>query len=619
MTNKWVEKPYDALKAEKLQKNTDLTSFTSRLLVSRGIETAEDAKSFLRPNFATDLHNPSLLADIDKVVARIYKAIQKKETILFHGDYDADGVTTTAIFVKGLREVGANIDFFVPNRFKDGYGVNKNNVEKFAKYDLIITGDTGIKAFDAIYELTHTYETDVIVTDHHEPVVFELKDKHRIPDKTKVIENEDEIMALPDAFAVINPKRIDCAYPGKDLSGAGVAFKVVEALYDYLHYPKRNLYQMLDLVACGLVPDMVPMFNVQEGTFEVRNLVKLGLSIMNNNPKPWVSSVLHKKNEKKKNKSTKITSTDLGFVYGPLLNATGRLYDPTPAAEFLMEDNESVCMERIEYLYKVNEERKKLSAENTNDILKVLKDQDEEFVDYGIVVTSPSLHVGITGLVAGNVLNEYYRTTIALAPFKQPDGAEVLKGSARSIYGISVLDALIDVEAEMGSYVYGGHEQAAGLTLTLDQLEPFRKAFRLAVKKQAEKLGPEVFEPKKFYDAHVHFEDIDFKLIDELGQFEPYGMGNEEPIFYAKNVIIDKLNVYRDAETKKEKAIKFTFVQDGFSIDGIAFNKLKDIEAQYEEALRNNSEVPCELLGYPQANEWNGRVTFQFVVKEIKF
>ncbi|PFJ29175.1 single-stranded-DNA-specific exonuclease RecJ [Bacillus thuringiensis] len=623
MTKKWVEKPYDVTKAKVLQQEAKLTSLTSKLLVSRGIETDKQAQLFLKPNFNEDLHNPSLLADIDKVATRIYKAIQKMERVLIHGDYDADGATTTAIYVKGFKLLGKQVDYFLPNRFKDGYGVNVNNVEKFAEYDLIITGDTGIKAYDAIYELTHTHQKDVIVTDHHEPVVFPISERDRIPEKTKVIETEHEVMAIPDCFAVINPKRIDCKYQGKDLSGAGVAFKVIEAVFDYLHYPKRELYQMLDLVACGLVPDMVPMFNTKTDSFEVRNYVKLGLNIMNKSPKRWVTAVQElKEKEKNKNKpkgkARPIVAMDLGFTYGPLLNATGRLYDPTPAAEFLMEEDEEKVNELAKQLHEINLERRKLSADNASEILKFLKEQDEEYIDYGIVVTSPNLHVGITGLVAGEVLKEYYRTTIALAPFINPDGTKVYKGSARSIHGISVLDALIDVEKEMGPYIYGGHEQAAGLTLKPEQLDLFRELFRLAVKKQADKFGPEVFEPKKFYDAKIQFEEINFDLINELNLFEPFGMGNEEPTFYAGDVFIESIKVLRDKETQKEKALKFNFVQDGQFIEGITFSKIKELEKQYEKALERNSMVPCEVLGIPQINEWMGRITFQFKVEDIK-
>ncbi len=622
MTVKWVEKPYDIEKATKLYQETKISPLSAKLLVSRGITTAEQARKFLMPNFNEELHNPSLLKDIDKVVSRIYKAIQKDEKILFLGDYDADGVTTTAIFVLGMKQLGKEVDYFLPNRFKDGYGVNVRNVEEFAKYDLIVTGDTGIKAYEAIYELTHSYNRDVIVTDHHEPAVYPVSKRERVPEKTKVIENKKEVMAIPDCYAVINPKRIDCSYPGKDLSGAGVIFKVIEELFNYLHYPKKNLYQLLDLVACGLIPDMVPMFNIKKDSFEVRNLVKLGLSIMNNRPKDWVTAVQDVKkgdsaNSKKKKVERPIVAMDLGFTYGPLLNATGRLYDPRPAAEFLLEQSKEKTYEIAKYLHEVNLERRKLSAENTAEILKDLKNKGEEFTDYGIVVTSPNLHVGITGLVAGDVLKEYYRTTIALAPFETPEGEKVLKGSARSIYGISVLDALIDVEEEMGPYTFGGHEQAAGITLIPEQLDTFQSLFRLAIKKQVDKIGDEVFEPKKFYDAKIRFEEIDLRLIDELSKFEPYGMGNEEPLFHAENVLIDSITVLRDKETGKEKALKFNFVQDGFFMEGITFTKIKELEQQYEEALKDNSMVSCKILGVPQKNEWAGRVKLQFKVEEI--
>lgn len=618
MSKIWVEKKVDLDKSKKLQEESGLSLLTAKLLVSRGIETKKHTESFLRPNFAKDLHNPSSFADMDKVLKRINKAITDKQKVLIHGDYDADGVTTVSVFVKGFKLLGFDVDFFVPNRFNDGYGVNIDNVDKFAEYDLVITGDTGIKAYDSVFELTHNTKTDVIVTDHHEPVVLPLTEKSRIPEKTLTIEKDGLIMALPDCYAVINPKRIDCEYPGKDLSGAGVAFKVMEALFDYLHYGKRDLYQMLDLVAAGLVPDMVHMFNTKYETFEVRNLVKLGLSIMNKNPKPWVQTIQDVKEEKKKKKSkytkTKVfTSTDLGFTYGPILNAAGRLYDPTPAAEFLMEDNEIKSKNLALKLMEINEERRKLSSDNTTEILKTLKDAPEESVDYAIVVATDKLHVGITGLVAGNVLQEYYRTTIALAEITDKKGNKAFKGSARSIPGISVYDALMEVEKEMGYFVYGGHEQAAGVTLKPEQLEPFKKEFRLAVKRQADAYEDDsVFEPKNFYDVEMRFSDLDNDLIHELEAFEPYGMGNDEPIFYCKDVVIEKIVPLGE----EGKTLKFLLIQDGKAIDAIMFSKSKETLSAYDNALDRHYQVPCEFLGYPQINDYDGKI--QIIINEIR-
>lgn len=619
MSKKWVKQEVDLIKTKKLQEETELSQLTCELLVSRGIETKKHADLFLKPNFKEDLHNPSSLADIDKTLKRINKAITGKEKILIHGDYDADGVTTTTIFVKGFKLLGVEVDFFVPNRFKDGYGVNVNNVEKFAAYDLVITGDTGIRAFESIQKLTNEYNTDVIVTDHHEPLVVSHEDKALIPENAITSEINGLLMALPDCYAVVNPHRLDCNYPGKDLSGAGVAFKVMEALFEYLHYGKRDLYQMLDLVAAGLVPDLVHMFNIKHNSFEVRNLVKLGLAIMNKNPKPWVRSIQEIKEEKKNKKPSKYetkkvyTATDLGFSYGPILNAAGRLYDPTPAAEYLMEDNEMKSKELAAGLIGINEERQRLSADNTTQILKDLKDAPTEFLDYGIVVASKNLHVGITGLIAGKVLEEYYRTTVALAEVEKPDGSKVYKGSARSIPGISVLDALIDVEKEIGSYVYGGHPQAGGLTLEASQVEPFRKAFRLAVKKQVDLLGDEtVFQPKTIYDAEIKFSDMNYELLDELNSLEPYGMGNSEPIFFSKDVLIEKVSFLG----KEGKYLKFQLIQNGIPLEAVMFSKAKDTMEAYDNALDRYFHVPCEFLGYPQINDFNGKI--QLILKDIK-
>lgn len=604
----WLEKAVDLKISEKLQKESGLTPLAAKLLVSRGIETTEHARAFLRPDFFKELHNPFSLQGIDKVLVRLKQALDGKEKVLVHGDYDADGVTTTSIFVKGFQILGLEVDYFVPNRFKDGYGVNKKNVEMLSQYDLVITGDTGIKAYETAYEMTHIYKTDIIVTDHHEPYALPLAERERMPEKTRLIEDEKEIMALPDCFEVINPKRIDCEYPCKDLSGAGVAFKVMEALFDSLNKPKRDLYSFLDLVATGLIPDLVPLFDVKRSTFEVRNLVKLGLNIMNGNPKPWVSGI-----QGLKAKPREIKSTDLGFTYGPILNAAGRLYDPTPAAQYLLEEDLGKSAELLEYLNEVNLERRQLSNETSSMMIKDLKSASAEETDYGIVVHSPELHVGITGLVAGNILTEYYRTTIALAEVEDDEGNTIYKGSARSIDGISVYDALMDVEKEIGFFVYGGHPQAAGMTVKKDQLDKFKKAFRTACKKQADAYGDSsIFNPRKYYDLKVDFEEVTEDFIFELNQFEPFGMGNEEPIFYSEEVEITKLKPIGS----EGQYLKFDFKQKGVRIGGVIFKKAKEIMKEYEDALDDYENVPCQLLFYPQINDYDNRP--QLLVKEIK-
>lgn len=611
MHDLWLVKPLNDKGSEKLQLDAGISPLAARLLVSRGIETVEHARAFLRPNFAKELHNPFSMQGMSKAVERIMMAIEKKEKVLVHGDYDADGVTTTTIFIKGLQMLGLEADFFVPNRFKDGYGVNVNNVVEFAKYDLVITGDTGIKAYEAISALTNLHGTDVIVTDHHEPYILPLLEKERLPEGTWLIQNDEEIMALPSCYEVINPKRIDCDYQCKDLSGAGVAFKVMEAVFDSVGHPKRELYELLDVVATGLVPDLVPLMDVNRETFEVRNLVKIGLNIMNNSPKMWVSGI---KSLKETKKPRPIKSSDLGFTYGPILNAAGRLYDPTPAAKYLMEEDEASSAELLGYLNEVNLERRELSNNTSSKMVEELKEAAPEEVDYAIVVESPALHVGITGLVAGNILNEYYRTTIALARLENAEGETIYKGSARSIEGISVYDALMEVEKEIGHFVYGGHPQAAGLTLGKEQLVPFKIAFRKACKRQADCYGDDtVFNPRKYYDLEVDLVDVTEEFIFELNQFEPFGTGNEEPVFFSKNVELINLKPIG----ANGQFLRFDFKQNGHRMSGVIFNKTEKIKASYEKALDEYDKVPCEILFFPQINDYNNRP--QLLLKEIRF
>ncbi|WP_088362504.1 single-stranded-DNA-specific exonuclease RecJ [Bacillus cereus] len=462
--------------------------------------TDQGIDGFIHPT--TELfHHPFKMKDMEKALDRLLIAFKNKQKVLFFGDYDTDGVTTTALFVKVLRDKGIHVDYYVPHRHKDGYGLNPKKMEKFSKqYDLIITGDTGIKELETI----HNCPIDVIVTDHHEP--FVTSDKELIAkynDVADIVSIDGETMLIPKAFAVVNPKQIDCDYPNKCLSGVAVIFKLLQGLFIKQNWDQNELIPHLDMVATGLVADLVPQFDVEHQDNEVRLMTIAGLQIMNSNPKPWVSSIatLAKINE--------IDFGSLGFVFGPRFNAPGRLDSPFPVVEFLLEDDWELSLEKAEILEEYNNNRKQLQKDATESIVNFLKNQDSSWTDRIIVVRAESqYHSGIAGLVASMLVGKYNVPAIVLCE-KQVDGKTFLTGSCRSVEGVNILQLLQLTEKKMGSYRYGGHEMAAGLTITPDQFETFWECIREA----ATNLDDSLFESQLYYEIEVPINELTLPLV----------------------------------------------------------------------------------------------------------
>lgn len=462
-------------------------------------------EGFLYPSFKL-FHQPFLMKDMEKALDRLIQAFDNNEKILFFGDYDADGTTTTAVFVKTLREKGIHVDYYVPHRHKDGYGLNADRIQEFSKkYDLIISGDTGIKEMHTV----HNCPIDIIVTDHHEPFITSdesLLEQYR--GVGKFVEKDGQTMVIPNAYAVVNPKRIDCDYPNKCLSGVAVIFKLLQGLFIKKGWNQMDVIQHLDMVAVGLVADLVPQFDVDFQDSEVRMMTIAGMQMMNTDPKPWVSSIQQIAG------IDQIDFGSLGFVYGPRFNAPGRLDSPVPAVEFLLEDDLMLSYEKALELEKYNTERKTLQANATESIIEFLKDKDESWVDRIVVVKAePQYHSGIAGLVASRLVTNYNVPSIVLCE-KEINGEKFLTGSCRSIEGVDILHLLIQAEKIIGNYKYGGHEQAAGLTIRLDQFDEFRNALRTA----ALELDDSLFENKLFYEIEVPLDELSLSLVKFIKQ-----------------------------------------------------------------------------------------------------
>jgi single-stranded-DNA-specific exonuclease len=549
------------------------------------------------------------------------------------------------MFKEGFALLGVNIDVYAPNRFTDGYGLNPKNMKKFAeKYDLLISGDTGIRAFEGARVVKEIGKAELIVTDHHEPlegsITGMLSDKFEkrafenpafvAPNLIGITEDEkkellysfevvpcdaviemhgDHFIALPDSLTVVNPKRLADHYPNKSLSGVAVVFKVFQAIFIAKGMDMKPLYNLLDVVATGLVADLVPHVDVRKTKtgdvldFEVRTMTSLGLQVMNNAPKPWVKAIAEANSIK-----GEINAGHIGFRIGPILNAPGRLEDPMPAVQLLLEKDQNAANEIAKQLKAINSERQEQTSEYEAVIEDLLLEGEDRY-DYGIVVQSDKFHIGIAGLVAGKLCEHFYRPTIALAPLEK-DGKVVLKGSARSIPGVHVLRMLDFVKEEIGDFVYGGHEQAAGLTLEPERFDAFWRAFR----KAAMIYDESVFTPQIFYDADVAFEEVDYGLLKYLKMFEPYGEGNRKALFKASGVKLSMLKPIMEG-----KGAKLTFKQGRTVLNGISFKNGEFYTQKYQDCLRADQECLVDVLFSPELNVWNGQESIQLQVEDIHF
>ena len=644
----WTPKIISLDDVKYLMSTTGLPEPVVKLLVAIGIRDSASAMSFLKPDYRTGLHNPFLLMDMKKAVDRIWKAILNGEKIIVHADYDCDGVTTAALFVEGFRLLGVEVDFYTPNRFADGYGLNPKNMKRFAQeYDLIISGDTGIRAFEGAKVVKESEKADLIVTDHHEPLeghskrtiqekiernIQEEKMTHQdlqeamadldeekvrrllydleiVPSDAIIEIHNDHFIALPDSYATVNPKRLGDTYPNKSLSGVAVVFKLIHAMMLDKDMDVKPLFNLLDIVAAGLVADLVshtdpkPTAFGETLDFEVRTMTYYGIEIMKKKPKPWVSAIVQATQINKE-----INAGHLGFRIGPLLNAPGRLEDPTPAVELLLEKDPEVALQKAQALREINSDRQ----EQTSEYEAVIEDlllEGEDRIDYGIVVQSEKFHIGIAGLVAGKLCEHFYRPTIALAPLEK-DGKVVLKGSARSIPGVHVLRMLDVVKEEIGDYVYGGHEQAAGLTLEPERFDDFWKAFRKACQAHDES----VFTPQIFYDAEVKLEEVDYGLLKFLKMMEPHGEGNRRSLFRTNNV---KLSILKPMMAGK--GARLTFKQDRTVLQGVSFKNGETYLASYQENIKNGKETMVDILFSPEINVYQGNESIQLMIEDIRF
>ncbi|MEI7594438.1 MAG: single-stranded-DNA-specific exonuclease RecJ [Bacteroidota bacterium] len=551
---------------KKLSSELNISNILSNMLVHRGIDSYEKARLFFRPKL-DDLHDPFLLKDMDIAINRIIKAIDNNEKILIYGDYDVDGTTSVALFYSFLKKQYNNIDFYIPNRYTEGYGISYKGID-FAKengFSLVISFDCGIKAIEQV-KYANTLNIDFIITDHH------------------IADDQ-----LPDAIAVIDPKRPDCGYPEKNLSGCGVSYKLASGLAKAMNIADDVLHSYLDLVAISIAADIVPLIG------ENRTLAYWGLKRLNEVPRFGIQAIMQESKL-----SREITISDIVFLIAPRINAAGRIHTGNTAVELLIANDYSKASEFAKIINEDNITRKDLDAQITEDALNMLDGDSIAANKKATIVFNKDWHKGVVGIVASRLIDTYYRPTIVLT-----ESEGLATGSARSVKGFDIYAALEKCSDLLVHF--GGHMYAAGLAVKLENLDIFKKRFFEIVENS---ITEDMLTPEIEIDAEIDLKDITPKFYKILNQFAPFGPDNMKPVFVTSSVY-DK----GYAKVVGKNHLKLTIHKpddgNGVTFDAIAFKQ--------SEAYNNDmSKIPFDICYTIEENEWNGNINLQLNIRDIK-
>jgi single-stranded-DNA-specific exonuclease len=565
--NNWKKREqFSSNEIAELAVKSNISAAFAEILLSRKISTPEQARTFLNPEI-NQLLDPFGLKDMDKAISRLIAAKEKNEKVLVYGDYDVDGTTAVAVFYSFLKHIGFDCDFYIPDRYTEGYGFSDAGVV-FAhenNFSLIVTLDCGIKDGPRI-EQCNSYGIDVIVCDHHTPEV------------------------LPPAFAIVNPKRKDCTYENKGLCGCAVGFKVMCAWFIHHNDSLDFAYSFLDLVAVATGADIVPV------TSENRVLLHFGLKEINTHFRPGIAELLA--NAKHSGKVLKVV--DLVFLIAPRINAAGRIFSGKRAVEVLLTNNAEDAKSVAAEIEKYNQERKGLDRNITQEALDIIE-RDAFYQDsFTTVVKKQGWHKGVVGIVASRLIESYYKPTIVLV---EDEG--ILSGSVRSIDGIDVYEMLSLCEEHL--IQFGGHSMAAGLKLKLENFEAFREAFDQVVRNFTNNTR---IERCHLYDTEIQFDEISFSLYESLQPLEPHGPGNLRPVFLSKNVKNARFTKLVGAHADH---LQLHVKQAGnvSEMKGIAFKM-----ADWVFPILEGKEI--DLLFQLNENVWNGQSSIQLEVLDIR-
>ena len=562
MNKRWKILQTDKQKTETLQQSLKINYALCSILVQRGFDNFDKAKLYFIPQLSS-LHNPFLMKDMHKAVYRIINAFEKKEKILIFGDYDVDGTTAVACMYKFLCHIyePALLDFYIPHRYKEGYGVSKIGIDfaKENKFSLIISLDCGIKSIDLV-AYAKEIGIEFIICDHH------------LPDEQ-----------IPAAVAILNPKQKECQYPYKELCGCGVGFKLITALAQECNIDEAHYHCYLDLVAIAIAADIVPM------TGENKILAYYGLEKINKFPNTGVKALIFLSSILKK-----LTITNVVFIIAPRVNAAGRMDDAKKAVQLFIEDDYTKALEFAEMLHTDNAERKVTDISITSEALEIINTDISLQNKKTTVLFREYWHKGVVGIVASRLIETYYRPTIILT-----QSGDIASGSARSVPGFNLHDAIDACKEYL--LVYGGHFAAAGLSLLPENIEAFTNKFEEVVSKT---IPEHLLIPEIIIDTEIYFSDLTKNFYQIIGQMEPFGPENMKPIFIAKN-----LRDNGKSKIVKEKHIRFVVKQNNLTFNGIGFNL-----AEKFSLLKKSFDLVFSL----DENEYNGNVSLQLIVIDLR-
>ncbi len=566
MEKRWVENRLsDEKVVSQLADQLNITSIIATLLVNRGITNYKEAEDFFRPKIE-HLHNPFLMKDMDVAINRIEKAISNNERILIYGDYDVDGTTSVALVFSFLKTIYQNIEYYIPDRYKEGYGVSYAGIDYASEnnFTLIIALDCGIKANEHV-EYANQRNIDFIICDHHLP--------------------SDEI---PNAIAVLDPKRVDCEYPYKELSGCGIGFKLVQAYAQKNNIPFETIRGLLDLVAVSIASDIVPV------TGENRILAYFGLEQLNENPRPGLQALINISNIKD------ITLNEIVFFIGPRINAAGRIDHAQHAVSLLNAETEKEAFDFCEVLNIKNNERKEFDQTITLEAIALIEQDLDAKNRKSTVLYNAEWHKGVIGIVASRLIDKFYRPTIILT-----ESNGYAAGSARSVNGFDIYEAISACSHLLEQY--GGHKYAAGLTMKIENIPTFIEKFEEIV---SNTIADNSLHQEIEIESEINLIEFNAKFYRILKQFSPFGPGNLKPIFLAKNVqlasdlkLIGKNNANH---------LKFSVVQNGsYTFDCIAFGL-----GHYKEIIESSEYF--DICFTIEENTWREKTTIQLNIKDIR-
>lgn len=569
MTYNWqIWQPTEAQQTatRTLAQELSISEAAARMLVHRGIMTADQARKYIRP-FLADLHNPMLMKDMDKAINRLEKAIRKRERIMVYGDYDVDGTTAVALMYSFLKMLTPQVEFYIPDRYTEGYGISFKGIDVAQQNGctLIVALDCGIKAVDKA-EYAAQKGIDLIVCDHHTP--------------------GDQ---LPQCVAVLNMKRKDCEYPFKDLSGCGVGFKLVQG-YAITHgITEQKIAPLMPLLAMSIASDIVSM------TGENRVLAYFGLKQINTNPSIGIQAIMDVAGIEK----GKITISDLIFKIGPRINASGRMRSGAEAVKLLITEDEGFARQQAEDINSFNVERRSYDEDTTRQALEQLQQDPDNEHKYTTVVYGEGWHKGVIGISASRLTETYYRPTIVLT---SGDG-DIITGSARSVGGFDLYSAIDSCRDLLTNF--GGHQFAAGLSMRLQDLPAFKERFEAYVR---EHIRPDQQTPTIHVEQEIQLADVDSKFFNILRHLEPFGPDNPRPIFVTRNLINNR---YSKAVGKSGEHLKLDVTDRTAAIAGIAFGR-----GDLATYIQNGN--PVDICYELSENTFNNITTIEMMVQDIQ-